>query len=48
MSFSYVNYDIQNSPAIKEKRVCTAECLSGTGSLRVGAEFLARHYATVK
>ncbi|KAK1367749.1 Aspartate aminotransferase [Heracleum sosnowskyi] len=33
-----------NSPAIQENRVATVQCLSGTGSLRVGAEFLARHY----
>lgn len=34
-----------DSPAIQEKRVTTVQCLSGTGSLRVGAEFLARHYS---
>ncbi|XP_050218888.1 aspartate aminotransferase, cytoplasmic [Mercurialis annua] len=33
-----------DSPAIQEKRVTTVQCLSGTGSLRVGGEFLARHY----
>jgi aspartate aminotransferase len=33
-----------DSPAILESRVTTVQCLSGTGSLRVGAEFLARHY----
>ncbi|CAN1215112.1 Aspartate aminotransferase, cytoplasmic, partial [Linum perenne] len=33
-----------NSPAIKDNRVTTVQCLSGTGSLRVGGEFLARHY----
>ncbi|CAO2825920.1 unnamed protein product [Amaranthus hypochondriacus] len=33
-----------DSPAIKENRVTTVQCLSGTGSLRVGGEFLARHY----
>ncbi|KAK1289931.1 hypothetical protein QJS10_CPB18g01159 [Acorus calamus] len=33
-----------NSPAIQEKRVATVQCLSGTGSLRVGSEFLAKHY----
>lgn len=33
-----------NSPAIQQKRVVTVQCLSGTGSLRVGAEFLAKHY----
>lgn len=35
------------SPAIKENRVTTVQCLSGTGSLRVGGEFLARHYHEV-
>ncbi|KAI0522949.1 hypothetical protein KFK09_005338 [Dendrobium nobile] len=33
-----------DSPAIRENRVATVQCLSGTGSLRVGGEFLARHY----
>ncbi|CAN4085029.1 unnamed protein product [Withania somnifera] len=33
-----------DSPAIQENRVTTVQCLSGTGSLRVGAEFLARQY----
>lgn len=33
-----------DSPALQENRVTTVQCLSGTGSLRVGAEFLARHY----
>ncbi|XP_019183776.1 PREDICTED: aspartate aminotransferase, cytoplasmic [Ipomoea nil] len=33
-----------DSPAIQENRVTTVQCLSGTGSLRVGAEFLKRHY----
>ncbi|KAK8948932.1 Aspartate aminotransferase, cytoplasmic [Platanthera zijinensis] len=32
------------SPAIRENRVATVQGLSGTGSLRVGGEFLARHY----
>lgn len=36
-----------SSPAIQENRVTTVQCLSGTGSLRVGAEFLARHYHQV-
>ncbi|CAJ0571435.1 unnamed protein product, partial [Mesorhabditis spiculigera] len=31
-----------DSPAIKEDRVIGVQCLSGTGSLRAGAEFLAR------
>jgi hypothetical protein len=35
------------SPAIAENRVATVQALSGTGALRVGAEFLARHYAKV-
>lgn len=34
-----------DSNAILENRVTTVQCLSGTGSLRVGAEFLAKHYA---
>ena len=29
---------------LAEKRNVTVQSLSGTGSLRVGAEFLARHY----
>ncbi|KAJ8751750.1 hypothetical protein K2173_025930 [Erythroxylum novogranatense] len=33
-----------DSLAIRENRVTTVQCLSGTGSLRVGAEFLAKHY----
>jgi aspartate/tyrosine/aromatic aminotransferase len=33
--------------AIKESRVTTVQALSGTGSLRVGAEFLAKHYGKV-
>ncbi|KAK9075583.1 hypothetical protein SSX86_003909 [Deinandra increscens subsp. villosa] len=33
-----------DSPAILGNLVATVQCLSGTGSLRVGAEFLARHY----
>jgi len=37
-----------NSPAIQENRVVTVQCLSGTGSLRVGGEFLAKHYHEVK
>ena len=36
------------SPAIQESRVATIQCLSGTGSLRVGAEFLKKHYHQVK
>ncbi|CAM6042822.1 unnamed protein product [Sphagnum compactum] len=37
-----------NSVAIKEKRVTTVQALSGTGSLRVGAEFLSRHYGMIE
>ncbi|KAL2643079.1 hypothetical protein R1flu_010666 [Riccia fluitans] len=37
-----------DSPAIAENRVVTAQCLSGTGSLRVGGEFLGRHYSGQK
>ena len=33
------------SPAIEEKRVATVQYLSGTSSLRVGAEFLSKHYS---
>jgi len=36
-----------DSPAIRENRITTVECLSGTGSLRVGGEFLAKHYHQV-
>ncbi|VDK18085.1 unnamed protein product [Anisakis simplex] len=32
----------KDSPAIKENRVTGVQCLSGTGSLRAGAEFLTR------
>ncbi|KAL8170744.1 hypothetical protein V2J09_022548 [Rumex salicifolius] len=33
-----------DSPSIRDNRVTTVQCLSGTGSLRVGAEFLYRHH----
>ncbi|KAJ9183485.1 hypothetical protein P3X46_007330 [Hevea brasiliensis] len=33
-----------DSPAITENRVTTVQCVSGCGSLRIGAEFLAKHY----
>ncbi|CAM8952792.1 unnamed protein product [Rhodiola kirilowii] len=33
-----------DSSAIIENRITTVQCLSGTGSLRVGGEFLARHH----
>jgi aspartate/tyrosine/aromatic aminotransferase len=38
----------EHSPAIQENRVTTVQGLSGTGSLRVGGEFLAKHYHQVK
>lgn len=37
-----------DSRPIAEGRVATVQCLSGTGSLRVGAEFIARHYPLTK
>ena len=33
-----------DSLVIQENRIITVQCLSGTGSLRVGDEFLAKHY----
>ncbi|MEW5298091.1 MAG: hypothetical protein WDW38_011582 [Sanguina aurantia] len=33
-----------DSPGVKEKRIATVQALSGTGALRLGAEFLAQHY----
>ena len=33
----------KDSPAVKEHRIASAQCISGTGSLRVGAEFLKTH-----
>ncbi|GBG89792.1 hypothetical protein CBR_g49643 [Chara braunii] len=33
-------------PAVLSNRIATVQCLSGTGSLRVGAEFMAQHYHT--
>ena len=33
-----------DSAVLKEGRNATMQCLSGTGSLRVGAEFLKLHY----
>ncbi|XP_028916385.1 aspartate aminotransferase, cytoplasmic [Ornithorhynchus anatinus] len=33
-----------DSPAIKEKRIGSVQCLGGTGALRIGAEFLSRWY----
>uniref|UniRef100_A0A7S3YMT3 Aspartate aminotransferase n=1 Tax=Lotharella globosa TaxID=91324 RepID=A0A7S3YMT3_9EUKA len=34
----------QEAKSLREGRVCTAQCLSGTGSLRVGFEFLAQFF----
>eukprot|EP00899_Mesostigma_viride_P018900 jgi/Mesvir1/27010/Mv20717-RA.1 len=34
------------SAAIREKRVATVQALSGTGALRLAAEFIAQHYHT--
>lgn len=34
----------EHSEVLKQKRNATVHSLSGTGSLRVGGEFLARHY----
>eukprot|EP00877_Chromochloris_zofingiensis_P004348 jgi/Chrzof1/13914/Cz08g17080.t1 len=34
----------KSSQAIQEGRIATVQALSGTGALRVGAEFLAQHY----
>jgi aspartate aminotransferase len=33
-----------DSPAVRENRVATVQALSGTGSLRIGAEFLKTHF----
>ncbi len=30
-------------PALLEKRVCTIQSLSGTGALRLGAEFIRKY-----
>lgn len=32
----------EDSPAVKENRACGVQSLSGTGALRLGAEFLTR------
>jgi aromatic-amino-acid transaminase len=37
-----------DSPIIKEDRAVTAECLGGTGALKVGADFLKRLYPDAK
>lgn len=39
--------DLFCSPAIQDNRVATAQGLSGTGSLRIGAEFLSKHHHEV-
>ncbi|KAF3580070.1 hypothetical protein DY000_02034295 [Brassica cretica] len=44
-SFCYKDsFRFLGSHAVEENRVVTIQCLSGTGSLRVGAEFLAKHH----
>jgi aspartate aminotransferase len=35
----------EDCPAIAAGRIATVQSLSGTGALRVGAEFLKRHHA---
>jgi aspartate/tyrosine/aromatic aminotransferase len=37
-----------NSPAIQENKVATMQYISGTGSLRVESEFLARYHEVKK
>lgn len=47
ISYVISKFTCLDSLAIQENRVTTVQCLSGTGSLRVGGEFLARHYHQV-
>ena len=35
-----------NAELLKEGRAATVQCISGSGALRIGAEFLARHHST--
>ncbi|GAX81276.1 hypothetical protein CEUSTIGMA_g8708.t1 [Chlamydomonas eustigma] len=47
-TFSHLSRELafgRDSIPVKEQRVVTVQALSGTGSLRVGAEFLAAHYS---
>lgn len=37
-----------DSPVLKEKSNCTVQTLSGTGALRLGFEFITKHYAKNK
>ncbi|CAH0405022.1 unnamed protein product [Chilo suppressalis] len=37
-----------DSPVLKEKSNCTVQTLSGTGALRLGLEFITKHYAQSK
>jgi aspartate aminotransferase len=34
----------ENSPALKENRIATTQSLSGTGALRIGAEFIKKYF----
>lgn len=38
----------EDSPVIKNKTNCTVQTLSGTGALRLGLEFVMKHYAKTK
>lgn len=38
----------EDSPVIKNKTNCTVQTLSGTGALRLGLEFITKHYAKAK
>lgn len=38
----------ENSAPLKENRISVVQCISGTGALRVGGEFLNRFYSSKK
>ncbi|KAJ8729207.1 hypothetical protein PYW08_000788 [Mythimna loreyi] len=38
----------EDSPALRNKTNCTVQSLSGTGALRLGLEFVTKHYGGVK
>ncbi|CAG9784183.1 unnamed protein product [Diatraea saccharalis] len=38
----------EDSPVLKEKSNCTVQTLSGTGALRLGLEFITKHYNQTK
>ena len=40
--------DTDNNSALKEQKIAGCQALSGTGSLRIGMEFLAEHYKASK